>query len=102
VILHNHSAYLFKEAMATSRCGPTASSTPHPEARFAAEADWNRVRKNGSHLPQGYSRQVPRGPLKQRILQGVGGVYLAPAVVRWTKFDPRLAMNRSPFCESTY
>ncbi len=91
VILDNHSAHISKETMAYLASRPNRFIYVHTPKH----GSWlNLIETVFGKMARTFLKGIrvqSREELKQRILQGVGEMNLAPVVCRWKKFDLELA-----------
>jgi transposase len=91
VILDNHSAHISKETMAYLASRPNRFIYVHTPKH----GSWlNLIETVFGKMARTFLKGIrvqSREELKQRILQGVGEMNLAPVVFRWKKFDLELA-----------
>jgi transposase len=87
VILDNHSAHISKETMAYLASRPNRFIYVHTPKH----GSWlNLIETVFGKMARTFLKSIPvqsRDELKQRILQGVREMNLAPVVFRWKKFD---------------
>jgi transposase len=90
VILDNHSAHISKETMAYLASRPNR----FVYVQTPKHGSWlNLIETVLGKMARTFLKGIrvkSREQLKQRIRQGVSEMNLAPAVVRWKKFDPGL------------
>ncbi len=91
VILDNHSAHISKETMAYLATRPNRFIYVHTPKHGSWLNLIETVFGKMAHTFLKGIRVKSREELKQRILQGVREMNLAPTVVRWKKFDLGLA-----------
>ena len=91
VILDNHSAHISKETMAYLASRPNRFIYVHTPKH----GSWlNLIETVFGKMARTFLKRIrvkSREELKQRILQGIREMNLAPVVVRWKKFDLGLA-----------
>ena len=87
IILDNHSAHISKETRAFLATRPNRFSYVHTPKH----GSWlNLVETLFGKMAHTFLRQIrvkSRAELKERILQGIAEINLAPVVHRWKKFD---------------
>ena len=87
IILDNHSAHISKETRAFLATRPNRFSYVHTPKH----GSWlNLVETLFGKMPHTFLRQIrvkSRAELKERILQGIAEINLAPVVHRWKKLD---------------